>query len=110
MSELKTCPFCGGHGTGPLWHSKGCYITLLYDVLEFGYANIKEPPEDELVDRWNARTTNDLVNEDKDYIRDLEIRLHRLSGILHGDTMYPYSDIEEMRELCNTEKELREIT
>ncbi len=38
-----------------------------------------------------------------DKIRDLEIRLHKISGILHGDTMYPYVDICEMRELCNTE-------
>ena len=39
-------------------------------------------------------------------IRDLEIRLHRLSGILHGDLQYTYEDITEMRDLCNTSKSI----
>ena len=38
-----------------------------------------------------------------DKIRELEIRLHRINGILHGDVMYEYGDIEEMRNLCNTD-------
>jgi hypothetical protein len=44
-----------------------------------------------------------------DKVRELEVRLHRLSGILHGDVLYEYSDIEEMRELCDTGKELKQI-
>ena len=38
-----------------------------------------------------------------DKVRDLEIRLHRISGILYGDLQYTFDDIMEMRGYCNTE-------
>lgn len=44
-----------------------------------------------------------------DKLRDLEIRLHRISGILHGDLQYSYDDITEMRDLCNTEKSIKPL-
>ena len=37
-----------------------------------------------------------------DKIRELEIRLHRIKGILNGGVMYEYSDVEEMRKLSDT--------
>jgi len=48
---------------------------------------------------------DERTNEEKlrDKIMDLEIRLHRISGILYGDLQYEYGDIVEMRNLCNTE-------
>lgn len=39
-------------------------------------------------------------------IRELEVKLHRISGVLHGDTLYSYEDIEHMRGLCQTDQAL----
>jgi hypothetical protein len=60
-------------------------------------------------DQFGQCSIVELADVSSAKIRELEVRLHRLSGILHGDVMYEYSDIEEMRELCNTEKELKAL-
>ena len=68
--ELKKCPFCGNHDifVGPydtgLFNENGVRITK-YEVTCLGcYANIDGETEQEAVDAWNTRVTEEVRPDD----------------------------------------------
>lgn len=65
MAELKVCPFCGSNEVS-CWMSSSRFSTWknshYVKCYVCGAMTEAFPSEEEALDAWNRRTTNDLIN------------------------------------------------
>lgn len=62
MSEkLKECPWCKAGGISPLFHYRQCFINIFDDAKASGI----EPEKDVLIDAWNRRASDWVLDSDK---------------------------------------------
>ena len=63
--KLKSCPFCGSEKENPYSHTPGCYLRLIWLLVEGVY----DPSEEELLKAWNTRaerTCKQVITEYND--------------------------------------------